>query len=404
LFAIVLIALHPLNAGASGLSTQQKQEISGIETVTAQIRQLSPTHPVKVKIESDAQFNTVIRNQTKARNPDSEIETGQRESVLLGLLNNSDNLRHILFSNVTGNVIGMYDPDSATLYIRNHDNMAFGIERHVLAHEYNHALQDQHYDLKRLIPDETPLAYRNTDEVGAHHALTEGDSINVETAYIYKTYTGQDLAALEQYESNTHGPPLPKAITEQLTFAYTYGYAFVSALYRHGGMAGVNAAYGRLPRSTYEIMHPTAYLKGWKPTTIDLHGVTGFPTWKQVDDDVFGALGYNILLRQFISGHKSDVVTNGYRGDRYIFLENGVQNAMLFKSVWNNKAAAKTARDALVAGLRARFHHLQVTNGSLTVARDKYVAVAFAVNGAGLTMAYAPTAILARQLASGPTN
>jgi hypothetical protein len=404
LIAFSVVALIPLTAAATSLSQQQTQEIASLEQVTSQLRQLPALRSVKVQIQSDSQFNAVIRTQMQAQNPDSEIQTGQRESVLLGLLRGTDSLRHILFSSVTGNIIGLYDPDTETLYVRNHDNLAFGIERHVLVHEYNHALQDQHYGLKRLLPSELALTYRNTDAVGAHHALTEGDSINVETIYVERNYSGQELNALGQYEATAGGPALPKAIKEQLLFAYTYGYSFVSALYRHGGMAAVDAAYARLPSSTYEIMHPSSYLKGWKPVMVAMHAVAGFSAWKQVDDDVFGALGYEILLRQFGSGRRADVVTNAYRGDRYVFLENGTQDAMLFKSVWSDKAAAQAARDALLAGLQSRFRHIHVATGSPTVARDKHVSVAFTVNGAVLTMAYAPTALLARQLVAAPTT
>jgi hypothetical protein len=221
---------------------------------------------------------------------------------------------------------------------------------------------------------------------------------------VYKTYTTQDLSALEQYESKEGGPALPKAIKEQFLFPYTYGYTFVSALYRHGGMAAINAAYARPPTSTYEIMHPSAYLKGWKPESVALHAVTGFALWKQVDDDVFGAIGYNILLRQFGGTRRANAVTNAYRGDRYVFLENGKQNAMFFKSVWNDTTSARAARDALLAGLKARFHHIHVGEGIMTVARDTHVAIAFTVKGATLTMAYAPTALLAKQLATAPTT
>jgi hypothetical protein len=166
----------------------------------------------------------------------------------------------------------------------------------------------------------------------------------------------------------------------------------------------VNAAYSRLPSSTYEIMHPSAYLKGWKPATVTMHAVVGFPAWKQVDDDVFGALGYDILLKQFLSARQASTVTDAYRGDRYVFLENGAQNAMLFKSVWSNDASARAAQAALLAALSARFHHIRITTGSLTIARDKHVAVAFSVNGNALTMAFAPTQLLARALASAATT
>lgn len=361
---------------------------------------------MRVVVDSDNAFNALVRGQQRSANSDTDIEISRRESVLLGLLGKSDNLRHIVLSDSVSSIYGLYDPSKKTLYVRNHNNYAFSFESHVLAHEYNHALQDQHFGLKKLLPDQTPLAYRNTDMVGAHHALTEGDSVNVEHLFVYKTYSGKELADMERFESQPlPGPPLPKAIQRQILFPYTYGYDFVQVLYHHGGMSAVNRAYARLPSSTYEIMHPYAYLAGWKPIQVTLHAVQGFTDWRQVDDDVWGAFGYNLILRQFVSGKQADTVTNAYRGDRYIFLENGEQSAMRFDSVWKDNVAARTARDAFVSALRLRYKKkIHVAHGGITTVVEKDGAVAFKVDHARLTMAYAPSAILAQGLVTAQAS
>jgi hypothetical protein len=403
---IFALALLPASVLADTLSIQEKQQVAGIEQVTRQIRGLAQLRPVQVVVDSDGAFNALIRAQQRAANSDSEIEVSRRESVLLGLLSRRDNLRHIVLSDSIAGIYGLYDPSKQTLYLRNHDNYVFSFESHALAHEYNHALQDQHFGLRKLLPDQTPLAYRNTDMVGAHHALTEGDSVNVEHLFVYKTYTAQELADMEKFESQPlPGGPLPKAIQRQIDFPYTYGYDFVLALYHRGGMKAVDGAYGRLPSSTYEIMHPSAYLKGWKPVEVTLHAVLGFTEWKQVDDDIWGAFGYDLILRQFLSGKQADDITGAYRGDRYVFLENADQSAMRFDSVWTDNLAARAARDAFVAELRARYKKkIHVTRGTPTVVTERDGAVAFTVIHARLTMAYAPTSVLATQLAVSQTS
>jgi hypothetical protein len=310
-----------------------------------------------------------------------------------------------VLSDTSAQVIGLYDPQVKTLYVRSHGKAALGIDRHVIAHEYSHALQDQYYNLKKLLPDQTALSYRNSDMVSARHALTEGDAVNTEELYIYKTYSSQELSALARSESQpSPGPRLPPAIERELLFPYTYGRNFVRTLYHRGGMSMVDAAFHHLPGSTYEIMHPTAYLKGWKPATVSLHGVQGMTDWKQVDDDVFGAFGYNLVLRQFIGGSAADRVTSAYRGDRYIFLESADKNSMLFTSTWTSNATARAARNAFVAGLMARYHTTHVTVGGMTTVREKDGAVALKVIKSRMTMAYGPTVAIAQQLLQAPTT
>ncbi len=317
----------------------------------------------------------------------------------------TDNLHRILFHDSAAQIAGFYDYHRARLYVRNDANAAFGPERYLIAHEYTHALQDQHFNLLKLLPDQFPLTYRNSDAVAAHHALTEGDAVVTEDLFIHQTYSRADLKALNALDSQpSTAPPLPTSIQRQLYFPYTTGVNFAEALYQRHGMAGIDAAYKRLPASTYEIMHPNAYLNGWQPVAVSLHTVTGFSDWQQVDDDVFGAFGYDLLLWQFIGRKQADAVTLNYRGDRYLFLEKGKQNAFLFHSVWTNGAAARTAKAAFVAALRARFRHAQVHTGTATLVVNGGTAVYLAATGPNLTMAYGPTMALATQLGTAPTT
>jgi hypothetical protein len=169
-------------------------------------------------------------------------------------------------------------------------------------------------------------------------------------------------------------------------------------------MAAVDDAYARLPSSTYEIMYPDAYLKRWKPVSVRLHGVQGFAGWTQTDDDVFGAFGYHLLLWQFLSKKTADGITAGYRGDRYIFLENGAQNAMLLKSVWTSASAARAARSALLSSLKARYHGRLTPGSAPSTFVDADGGVYLRARGTVVTLAYAPTAALAQQLGTAPTN
>jgi hypothetical protein len=359
---------------------------------------------VKAVFPSNAAFNAELRTELQRDNPDSELDISQREMVLLGLLKTGQNLKQIYLSGLSSPsmVVGLYDYKTSTLYVRNQAKQAFGVDRYVIAHEYTHALQDQHWHLNKLLPDQTKLAYRNSDAVAAHHALTEGDAYNVQTLFISQQYSPQEIQALNREAAQNTGSSLPKALAREFYFAYLDGYAFVKTLYDRGGMRAVDGAYKRLPSSTYEIMHPGAYLRHWRPARVTLHGIQGYGDWKQTDDDVFGAMGYDILIWQYASSKVADAAVSGYRGDRYIFLENGAQDAIVMKSMWASPRAASVARSAIAASLRARFSGSHWMAG--TTLSYPGGAACLSSRGKSLVLALAPSADLARGMATAQTT
>jgi hypothetical protein len=404
IFAGLIALALPAWTTAATKPASVESEIAQIEEITAKIRQLIPRHGVKVVLPGNGAFNADWSNLLRQDTPTAEVDLDKRESVVLGLLARRDNLTKILFGQSASQIAGFYDYHRGTLFVRNNANQVLGPDRYVIAHEYTHALQDQHYHLARLVPDQFPLQYRNSDAVSAHHALTEGDAVVTETLFIRQTYTRQDLDALNKLQLSIKPAPLPKAMQRELYFPYTTGVSFVSALYKKSGMAGVDAAYHRLPASTYEIMHPSAYFTHWKPTDVILHAVQGFADWQQLDDDQLGAFGYKLILWQFLPEKTANTVTDDFRGDRYLFLEKGNQNAMLLKSIWATPAAATTARRAFLDSLRNRWHHAHIRKGVATTVVNGASAVYLTVAGPDLTVAYAPTLALATQLGSAPTT
>jgi hypothetical protein len=151
-------------------------------------------------------------------------------------------------------------------------------------------------------------------------------------------------------------------------------------------------------------MYPSAYSSHWKPASVSLHGVQGFDDWKQTDDDVFGAFSYRLLLLQYLDKATASRVIPAYRGDRYIFLQKGDDDAMLLKSVWKDGRGARAAGSALISALRRHFRGARVTGGSATTIVGSNGAAYLKVSGTRLTVALAPTASLAQQLGTAPTS
>jgi hypothetical protein len=207
------------------------------------------------------------------------------------------------------------------------------------------------------------------------------------------------------YESRiSSGPKLPWAIEKDFYFPYTTGVQFVQALFQKGGMPRINAAFSRLPASTYEVMFPSAYLSGWKPQPVGLHHVEGFRSWKRVDDDVFGAFEYDLLLAQHGSQAAADSVVRNYRGDRYLFLEKGASNLLVMVSRWSSRAGALQARSAIARSLKQRFGSSATWNPSHTVLSTESLAVSLRAQGVTVRLVYAPTATIAAKAATAATS
>lgn len=152
---------------------------------------------------------------------------------------------------------GYYSLKDKTLYVYN--DIKGSYERGVLVHEMVHALQDQHFNLKKLhekqIEDDAEMALA---------ALIEGDA----------TYTMIELLRNEQPRvAAMLDSPLEKSKNLRNGFLYGQGARYVQALKEKGGWKAVNNAYRFGPGSTAEILFPKE-----KITTMDLgRGTTAGP-------------------------------------------------------------------------------------------------------------------------------
>src|SRR5262249_47939717 len=115
-------------------------------------------------------------------------------------------------------------------------------ERGVLVHEMVHALQDQHFGLKKLHPTGF-----DSDADLARAALVEGDA----TFTMIELLKKDQPHVLAMLDTN-----LDKAKNLQNPFLYGEGARYAKALKEKGGWEAVNAAYKFPPRSTASVLHP----------------------------------------------------------------------------------------------------------------------------------------------------
>ena len=107
----------------------------------------------------------------------------------VGLLPEGFPLRQKYIDLLGEQVAAFYDQHAHKLFMYEDASLENAQNRVVLAHELTHALQDQHFGLKRL-----PLEIKtNDDRAAAASALVEGDATLVMSEYMLKNMSKQML-------------------------------------------------------------------------------------------------------------------------------------------------------------------------------------------------------------------
>jgi hypothetical protein len=244
----------------------------------------------------------------------------------------------------------VYSPSKGQLYLRAGQPLD-AVTRLALVHELTLALHDQHFGLRRL----AAAAAGNADRERALAALVGGDASRVEQVYLAGLPPADQQAVRRQ--RGTTEPATFAAYAAR--FADTAGAEFVDALLRAGGNKAVDAAFGRPPMSTAQILDPQKYLSGVEPVGVRPPPADGEP----VDSGTFGEFGLAMLVTQ---GRRLVNVSaaSQWAGDRYVTFRSGSG----FCTSVNLVLADGDARDQLagdLAGwLRARGGRAQAVASS----------------------------------------
>lgn len=285
LLTLPLLGCEPTSEWSTARSAEDTHtrvpvDVHVLEQEVVSVRRLTPAHPIEAVTLSDEDFRGQLPGHTGFGRAASQSRSAFWQTVGGGTLEASpkEEERRVLEEQVSG----IYDPRTKRLFVRDATGGAELVAsrqaatRLALAHEVVHALQDQHFDLRR--GDDL-----NEDEALAYSALAEGDAV----------LTTNGVAALEEraYERwlsrmRAHGISAdeiadrggaataelrraPALLRRRLMFPYTEGVAFVLNLYWAGGFDLINQAFARPPQSTEQVLHIEKYFAGEMPVPID---------------------------------------------------------------------------------------------------------------------------------------
>jgi hypothetical protein len=362
-------------AGAAG-AAQNAAIVSTTDAVlkeTSELRELPILRAVKSGAQSRAEIERMIIKNLDSDTTPADMHATEALLRVFGLAPNGFEYRPFLIKLLTEQVAGYYDPKAQQFYLA--DWIELEGQKPVMAHELTHALQDQHFNLKRF--DKWPKG--DSDAELAAHALIEGDATLAMTLYMAK----HPLVALafikslgSQETSSEQFKRAPRALRESLLFPYEAGSQWATAVYRRGGWDMVSKAFTKLPQSTEQIMHPDKYFAYEAPSKLilpDLKLQLG-PAWKRIDSDVNGEWGCYLILDEYLNNAvESKKAAAGWAGDEFVLYE-GTNPGDLFVAqltAWDTAADAREFFDAYLKRTWKRYPEAQATETTSTTERGE---------------------------------
>ncbi|HJR19741.1 MAG TPA: hypothetical protein VJ922_08495 [Actinomycetota bacterium] len=329
-----------------------------IASSVAELRMLAFKKKVVAQILTDAQLRERIEGQFSTDNPRKEIDQLDKVLTAFGLVKPDVDLYTTLLEVQTEQVAGYYDTEDKRLVVGGDANNPTPLDRVLLAHEYTHALTDQHFDLTRF--DELNEQEKD-DEALAYLALVEGDATVMMGLYAQQFLTPTELQ--EFFAESTQAPTqsldrAPNVIRRSLLFPYEQGVLFARALMDAGGTGALDRAYKDPPTSTEQILHVTKYTsRRDEPTPVTLPGMAGVlgRGWKNLEGGGIGEFDIRLLVDEFLTRGDAESAGDGWDGGRFAAAESSAGVLVAMSTVWDSESEAREATDILGRWLPNRF-------------------------------------------------
>jgi hypothetical protein len=298
----------------------------------ARVRDLPLRRKVKTEIVDRDELRA--RMGELANEPKAKAATAAEGLVLarFGLIPINTDYPQLVVDLLAEQVAGYYDAEHHALAISRTAGDDLEWAEMVLAHELDHALQDQSFGLKTF--EDVPDA--EADAALARHALVEGDGVatmievalarrHVAAPWSDPRVAARLAAAMDAPERKPGGSGAidraPLAVREAMVFPYRAGLVFVAALRRHRTWSAVDAAFKRPPRSTEQILHVDRYVADKKPVAVAIAAPAALPGYAIVASTVWGEFGFDVFLRAHgVDATRAARAADGWSGDRVVVL------------------------------------------------------------------------------------
>ncbi len=322
-----------------------------IEEAIVGLRGLEPREEVDPQLLTEAELKERIATSFTEDNPPELVEANEVLYRALGMLEEDASLTDLYVELLGSQVAGFYEPDSDELYVVARSGELGVSERVTYAHEFTHALQDQHFDLESFGLDQIGFGDRNA----ARLALIEGDATAAMYFWAQTALTPEQAIELldtsQDPEAQAILARMPPILRESLTFPYQEGLKLVLRLQAGGGgWDAVNEAYADPPASTEQLLHLEKYEDREAPLEVDLPAELAAQMgggWEATYEDTFGEFQLQVWLRNALDAATGNAAAAGWGGDRFVVLE-GLNDrwAVVMRTAWDDAAEATEFQEA----------------------------------------------------------
>jgi hypothetical protein len=314
------------------------EEQARVEETVIEIRNLAPIVPVKHRMLNRDQLRQQLEEEfANSYSP----EEARNDAIVLSafdFLPWDFDIYNSSLDLLTEQIAAYYDTEADEFVLVDDDNEFGALDQISHAHEFVHALQDQHFSLGLLEEDSL-----DSEASFALRSLAEGEATLVQMQYMLEHMSlpelmqllGESLGIETEVYNNA-----PAILSRQLEFPYLTGLEFVQALYDRGGYDAINEAWQNPPQSTEHIIHPDRYLSGDTPQVISLSPLTDTlgSGWRLLDEDILGEFYLREYLAQQLSSAEVDRAATGWGGDLYAVYWNEERQAivLVLRIAWDS--------------------------------------------------------------------
>jgi hypothetical protein len=360
------VVFTPVSPALDKLHPEIAQQMDLIQEQVSELRELSSKgYVTRLLLTRDELRQHLIDDF----NEDYSLEEAKEDVIVLsafGLLENDFDLYNFFLELYTEQISGFYDTETKEMYVVL-DQKFSGINRLTYAHEFVHALQDQHFDIREGLGYNDEDCEEDSERCAAIQALLEGDASLMELHWFSAHATQQDFTDIQEYFQTYESPifdSAPVFIQADLMFPYMAGQTFVEHIYQTGGWEAVNQVYLDVPVSTAQILHPERY-PNVKPLSVHLPDITNSlgEGWRELDRGVLGEWYTRLILANGHDPHarldesQVESATKGWSGDAYMVYYNNQKDetAMVLMTIWENEAESTEFTDSFLQYATARF-------------------------------------------------
>ena len=317
-------ALQPSVASAAEVAAPSRWDprIRPVAEAVEKLRDLQFERPVKVRFLSDAEFTKRQRSERSdlSKADEAELRRAQGQLRALGIIGQEVDLFEAGNDISSSDVLAYYDPATKRITVKGTGDLD-AATRLTVAHELTHALQDQHFDLRKLQREGS----RNHAQ-SAVRTLVEGDAVRIEDLYRDQLSDTDQQAATEQRSSESdaaRGEAEAQSIPTMLLALFEAPYAFGPSMVGVADTAldgGVDGLFRHPPATESAFFTPSTLVDDAKFTKVPVPKL-GKGEKRVGKPDVFGAFTLFMILASRVDLGQSMRAADGWAGDSMVSFE-----------------------------------------------------------------------------------